>query len=155
MNAGEPSVATADTRSHFQLGSPSATSSPVTSPNCTAVCEAEFHALMGRLGGFEKNPTVAVAVSGGADSMALAILTDRWVRRRRGKMVALTGPGHAAARWWRRPSIMVCGRDHGRKQNKRTGGWPIAASIVNCWSGAVINRNPAFRPRHAMPAIGF
>jgi tRNA(Ile)-lysidine synthase len=45
---------------------------------------------MGRLGGFEKNPTVAVAVSGGADSMALAILTDRWVRRRRGKMVALT-----------------------------------------------------------------
>lgn len=45
---------------------------------------------MGRLGPFEKHPTIAVAVSGGADSMALAILANRWVRRRRGKLVALT-----------------------------------------------------------------
>jgi len=42
------------------------------------------------LGGFEKNPTVAVAVSGGADSMALAVLADRWVRKRRGKVTVLT-----------------------------------------------------------------
>jgi tRNA(Ile)-lysidine synthase len=45
---------------------------------------------MDRFGGFEKNPTVAVAVSGGADSMALAILAKSWARQRRGKIVALT-----------------------------------------------------------------
>ena len=45
---------------------------------------------MARLGGFEKHPTVAVAVSGGADSMALAVLADRWARKRHGKIIALT-----------------------------------------------------------------
>jgi tRNA(Ile)-lysidine synthase len=55
-----------------------------------AVSDAEFRALMGRLGEFEKNPTVAIAVSGGADSMALAVLANRWSKQRRGKIVALT-----------------------------------------------------------------
>lgn len=45
---------------------------------------------MDNIGGFEKEPTLAVAVSGGADSMALAILADRWARRRGGKCIALT-----------------------------------------------------------------
>ena len=66
------------------------TSSDVTSSECRAVSDADFRALMDRLGGFEKRPTVAVAVSGGADSMALAILANRWARQRRGKIVALT-----------------------------------------------------------------
>lgn len=52
--------------------------------------DGEFRSLMDALGGFEKHPTVAVAVSGGADSMALAVLADRWARRRRGTIVALT-----------------------------------------------------------------
>jgi tRNA(Ile)-lysidine synthase len=54
------------------------------------VSDTEFYALMDRLGGFETYPTIAVAVSGGADSMALVILADRWARQRRGKVVALT-----------------------------------------------------------------
>lgn len=41
------------------------------------------------LGPFEPTPTLAVAVSGGADSMALAILADAWVRRRGGRAVGL------------------------------------------------------------------
>lgn len=48
-----------------------------------------FAASMARLGPFEPAPQLAVAVSGGADSMALAVLADRWVRRRRGTVVAL------------------------------------------------------------------
>jgi tRNA(Ile)-lysidine synthase len=45
---------------------------------------------MACLGPFEKNPRLAVAVSGGADSMALVLLADRWARARGGEAVALT-----------------------------------------------------------------
>ena len=45
---------------------------------------------MDRLAVFEKAPLVAVAVSGGPDSLALAILADRWARRRDGEIRALT-----------------------------------------------------------------
>lgn len=45
---------------------------------------------MRRFGPFEAEPVIAVAVSGGADSMALALLTDRWSRQKRGRVVALT-----------------------------------------------------------------
>lgn len=62
----------------------------MTSSDCRALTDTEFGTLMARLGGFEKNPTVAVAVSGGADSMALAVLAHRWARRRGGRIVALT-----------------------------------------------------------------
>ena len=44
---------------------------------------------METLGPFEDHPALAVAVSGGADSMALALLTRDWVRPRRGTMTAL------------------------------------------------------------------
>jgi tRNA(Ile)-lysidine synthase len=39
---------------------------------------------------FESRPIVAVAVSGGPDSLALLLLTDRWARARGGLAVALT-----------------------------------------------------------------
>jgi tRNA(Ile)-lysidine synthase len=52
--------------------------------------EAEFAAAMARVGPFEPAPALAVAVSGGADSLALALLADRWVRARGGCIVALT-----------------------------------------------------------------
>jgi tRNA(Ile)-lysidine synthase len=48
-----------------------------------------FSAAMDQLGPFEPNPTLAVAVSGGADSTALAILARDWVRRRDGALIAL------------------------------------------------------------------
>ena len=58
-------------------------------PNSVAVSEPEFRCLLNGLGPFEKSPVLAVAVSGGADSMALAVLASRWSRRRKGKIVAL------------------------------------------------------------------
>jgi tRNA(Ile)-lysidine synthase len=48
-----------------------------------------FAAAMERLDPFEPHPTVAVAVSGGADSVALAILAREWTHRRGGSILAL------------------------------------------------------------------
>ena len=45
---------------------------------------------MAALGPFEARPDLAVAVSGGADSLALCLFADRWVRARGGRLVALT-----------------------------------------------------------------
>lgn len=45
---------------------------------------------MDRLGPFEQQPMIAVAVSGGADSMALARLASAWALSRHGCAVALT-----------------------------------------------------------------
>lgn len=53
------------------------------------IAQAEFARLMAALGPFEAAPHVAVAVSGGADSMAACLLADRWARARRGKITAL------------------------------------------------------------------
>lgn len=55
-----------------------------------AIEEGEFAALMARLGPFEPRPEIAVAVSGGADSMALALLAHRWALARGGRAHALT-----------------------------------------------------------------
>ena len=38
---------------------------------------------------FEKKPKIAVAVSGGPDSMALVYLLDKWVKKNNGKLIAL------------------------------------------------------------------
>jgi len=45
---------------------------------------------MARLGPFEPAPHLALAVSGGPDSMALALLADGWARARGGRVTALT-----------------------------------------------------------------
>lgn len=39
---------------------------------------------------FEARPVLAVAVSGGSDSLALCLLTDRWARARGGSVLAVT-----------------------------------------------------------------
>ena len=49
----------------------------------------EFAALMLPLGPFESSPRLAIAVSGGADSMALALLAQEWVLDRKGSVTAL------------------------------------------------------------------
>ncbi len=54
-----------------------------------AIAAAEFAAAMAPLGPFEPAPTLAVAVSGGADSTALALLADGWTRARGGCVIAL------------------------------------------------------------------
>lgn len=51
---------------------------------------SQFAALMAPLGPFEARPCVAVAVSGGADSLCLALLAHDWARERGGEAVALT-----------------------------------------------------------------
>ncbi len=48
----------------------------------------EFAALIGALGPFEPQPCVAVAVSGGADSLATALLVRDWVRGQGGIILA-------------------------------------------------------------------
>ncbi len=55
-----------------------------------ALTDDEFAAALDRIGGFETQPLIAVAVSGGPDSMALALLANRWARRRGGEAWALT-----------------------------------------------------------------
>jgi tRNA(Ile)-lysidine synthase len=50
---------------------------------------AEFSALMAPFAPFETHPHLAVACSGGADSMALTLLADRWARGQGGAVTAL------------------------------------------------------------------
>ena len=53
------------------------------------VVALEFARLMRVFGAFEARPTLAVAVSGGRDSMALALLAQDWARERDGTILAL------------------------------------------------------------------
>jgi tRNA(Ile)-lysidine synthase len=68
---------------------PSASASAV-DMTVPALTTAELATAFAAIGGFEPRPLVAVAVSGGPDSMALAILVDRWARERGGEAWALT-----------------------------------------------------------------
>lgn len=54
------------------------------------VAADEFAARMAALGPFEARPALAVAVSGGRDSLALVLLADAWARARGGRVLALT-----------------------------------------------------------------
>lgn len=54
-----------------------------------AIGEAEFAQLMASFEPFQSNPTVAVACSGGADSLALTLLLHDWANKRDGKATAL------------------------------------------------------------------
>ncbi len=49
-----------------------------------------FDRLMAAVGPFESVPHIALGVSGGADSMALAVLLADWLGRRGGRLLALT-----------------------------------------------------------------
>lgn len=51
---------------------------------------ADFARLMAPLGPFEAAPRLAVALSGGADSLALVLLADAWARAHGGSVLALT-----------------------------------------------------------------
>jgi tRNA(Ile)-lysidine synthase len=52
--------------------------------------DAAFAALIEPLGPFERPPELAVAVSGGPDSLALCLLARRWAEAHGGRVVALT-----------------------------------------------------------------
>ena len=51
--------------------------------------EKVFFKTMNSLGPYEKNPHLAVAVSGGCDSLCLAILAKKWVDMKGGRITAL------------------------------------------------------------------
>jgi tRNA(Ile)-lysidine synthase len=51
---------------------------------------AAFSAALTKLGSFEAAPRLAVAVSGGPDSLALVFLAVEWCRARNGEVIALT-----------------------------------------------------------------
>ena len=53
------------------------------------ITDGEFTTLMETLAPFESHATLAVAVSGGQDSMALAFLTERWCRHHQCHMEGL------------------------------------------------------------------
>jgi len=52
--------------------------------------EPDIAALMAPLGPFERPPAIAVAVSGGSDSLGLGLLLAEWVRERGGHLHVLT-----------------------------------------------------------------
>jgi tRNA(Ile)-lysidine synthase len=56
----------------------------------TPLTVEELAATLAEIDGFEPQPLVAVATSGGPDSLALAILADRWARSRGGVAWAVT-----------------------------------------------------------------
>jgi tRNA(Ile)-lysidine synthase len=65
------------------------------------ITDDAFAALMAALGPFGPAPRLAAGVSGGPHSLALALLADRWARRRGGDVLALVAdhglrPGSAA-----------------------------------------------------------
>jgi len=52
--------------------------------------ELDIAGLMAPLGPFERSPALAVAVSGGSDSLGLGLLLAEWVRERDGRLMVLT-----------------------------------------------------------------
>lgn len=56
----------------------------------TPVSPSEFDTYLMPFAPFEHPPVIAIAVSGGADSMALALLTHTWAKNQGGKAIGLT-----------------------------------------------------------------
>lgn len=54
------------------------------------VLDTEFHQAMAKFGPYEPSPHLAVAVSGGSDSLALTLLANQWVKAHQGTLTALT-----------------------------------------------------------------
>ena len=60
----------------------------------TALSPLAFNNLMSPFSPFEDPPRIAIATSGGPDSMALALLADQWAKSHGGKAIALTIDHH-------------------------------------------------------------
>ena len=56
---------------------------------CNGLTE-KFLNLIDATGPFEASPVVCVAVSGGGDSMALALMLERWAKARGGRLIGLS-----------------------------------------------------------------
>lgn len=93
--------------------------------------DEEFSSWMDRLGPFERPPLVAVACSGGADSLALTILADAWARSQGGQAIA---DGRS------RPA-------HIRGRNGPGAGWRRRKSRIMSCAGKALSPEPVFRRR--------
>lgn len=62
---------------------------PVAAEPAAPLTQREFVALLDALGPFEPAPRLALAVSGGPDSIALAVLAAAWARARAGSVLGL------------------------------------------------------------------
>ena len=94
------------------------------------------------LGPFEPAPRVAVAVSGGPDSLALCLLADRWAQGR-------------AARSARSPSTTACALNRGPKPPRCGAGWLAAAFRIGCSDGRAPHAAAPLRRRRAPRASRF
>lgn len=84
-----PTAASGSAPSRSAASSPAA-DAHVTANEAAPLDDAAFAALMAPLGPFEAAPFLAAAISGGSDSMALALLAHRWAACRGGRLLALT-----------------------------------------------------------------
>ena len=53
------------------------------------ILEKKFNSILNQRFLFEDNPKIAVAVSGGPDSIALFFLLQKWILKKKGKLIAL------------------------------------------------------------------
>jgi tRNA(Ile)-lysidine synthase len=60
------------------------------SAHIQAIFPQEFNQCMQALSPFEPNPVLAVAVSGGSDSLCLTLLLRNWIQEQQGHLIALT-----------------------------------------------------------------
>ncbi len=96
----------------------------------------ELDARLASIDGFEPRPLVAVATSGGPDSLALAILADRWARGRGGVAWALTVDHRL--------------RPESGAEAQLVAGWMAGAAFpTRSWHGAATSRRLGFRRRRA------
>ena len=54
-----------------------------------SIIEKNLYKTLNRKNLFEINPVIAVAVSGGPDSIALVFLLKNWIKKNKGKLTAL------------------------------------------------------------------
>ncbi|MGH6717899.1 MAG: tRNA lysidine(34) synthetase TilS [Alphaproteobacteria bacterium] len=102
----------------------------MTATDPSALTAAEFAGLMAGFEPFEPAPVIAVATSGGADSLALVLLAHGWARVRAGRVVALTV-------------------DHGLRPESEA-----EARAVTGWLAGVGVEHVVLRWRAAKPASG-
>jgi tRNA(Ile)-lysidine synthase len=108
--------------------------------------DSAFAQLMSALGPFEPAPHLAVAVSGGSDSLALLLLLARWVTGQGGRLTALSidhGLRPEAAAECRQVGAIIAGINAGCGGASAAMSLPIAHEILT-WSGD--------KPRHGIMA---
>jgi tRNA(Ile)-lysidine synthase len=116
----------------FRPAGPAGGADPPASDPAAPLGEAEFADLMLPLGPFESNTHLAVAVSGGSDSLALTLLLADWVAARNGRLSALSvdhGLRPAAAGECRRVGEILA-------QWSVRAGRPVIDHHILRWTGA-------------------